>query len=254
MPTLGWDSVTLSTAPIPSGGELCAHLPEAALRALGAEDVLITIFFSAVAGPNWPETGFDDAVFPISASNDAHECSDRPELEVHWGSWSIGDTGVYLLAAFGDEIGAERRTEAWTVLSSLRPGSGDNFCVATRPADPDWIPPAPYNATPSDPATVWYGSPDLWTPLRRDGTYPPRKSVWWSQHIAAGDTEVAVQFERIDINPHEVVRQTGSGVSFTPEDGSFVIAGLEPDTPGCWRVTASHSGTQLSYVYWVPQV
>lgn len=34
-----------------------------------------------------------------------------------------------------------------------------------------------------------------------------------------------------------------------PADGWFMIAGIDPDEPGCWRVTAAYSGVELSYVY-----
>ena len=40
--------------------------------------------------------------------------------------------------------------------------------------------------------------------------------------------------------------------AYTPEDRWFMIAGIDPNTPGCWRVTATYKGATLSYVYELP--
>jgi hypothetical protein len=50
----------------------------------------------------------------------------------------------------------------------------------------------------------------------------------------------------VDAPPIEGERSTNA---FTPEDGSFMIVGFDPNSPGCWEVTASYKGTTLSYVY-----
>ncbi len=35
----------------------------------------------------------------------------------------------------------------------------------------------------------------------------------------------------------------------TFEDGVFMIAGIDPEIPGCWQVTATYRDAELSYVY-----
>ncbi len=254
MPALGWDSITLSTSPIPTGSTRCAHMPEAALRELGPGEALVSVFMSGVEGAAWPDDGFDDLVFPVTARTEAAECAGREDLQIHWGPWSIEGTGVYVLVAFGTDVAPEVRSETWGVLWSLRPGSLSNTCVVTRPTEPDWTPPAPYNPTPSASTFAWFGGPDLWTPLQSElpWTYVPRKSVWWSRHFTVDDAAVDVVFERIDTDSTDVVELNGSGVSHTLGDGYFVVAGIEPDETGCWRVTASTHVAEVSYVFWVP--
>ncbi len=38
----------------------------------------------------------------------------------------------------------------------------------------------------------------------------------------------------------------------TPEDGWFMIAGIDPDSEGCWPVTAEYRGATLSYIDQLP--
>ncbi len=262
MPNLTWDSLTLATFPLRTGGATCAQVPENALRDLGSDDVLISVFFTGIApGPDTdrrPDGGFDDDVFPSSGpGTDAAECSDRQDLEIHWGPWAINNHITYLLVAFGADVSAETRTQAWEILSSLQPGattSGGN-CVTTRPDQPAFVPPDPYPATPSDESLGWFGTDALWTALSFDGTYAPRKSVWWSSRYGGGTKEpqpdISVVFERID-GVRRVVTGGSPGTGATTVDGWFMIAAIDPRESGCWRVTATYRGVSLGYVYQVP--
>ncbi len=257
MPNLSWDSVTLATFPLVPGGDNCAHLPENSLRALGSRDALISIFLSRTVGSDarpWPADGFDAAVFPQAGGPvDAHECAQRPELTVHWGPWLHGSEGMYVLVAFGDETPEAVRNQAWKILSSLIvPETRDPAapCIATRPLQPGLTVPPSHPDTPV--FGVWYGTDELWTVLQADAGYLPRKSVWWSRRFPGGveeeQPEITVTWERLDADETIIAGPPGTN-AFTSEEGWFMIAGIDPQTAGCWRVTARYKGAQLSYVY-----
>jgi len=101
---------------------------------------------------------------------------------------------------------------------------------------------------------VWYGSKELWTALAIDGDHSPRKSVWWSVNfpggVAQGEPEVWVTWSRLDAGETTVMDNDGKATNaFTPEEGWFMIAGGDPQEPGCWEVEATYKGATLSYVY-----
>jgi hypothetical protein len=278
MPNLGWRSLTLATFPIRSGESQCAHMPTNALQDLGPEDSLISIFAagqSALSGAGlWPETGFDDTVFPAAArgGTGAQVCADRPDLEVHWGAWELAGEGLYVLVAFGADVDAEQRTQTWNVLSSLDNNGRDavdhGFCVVTRPTLTGFVPSAsypavpplsdskPYPSSPATPGNLWYGDSALWTALHVDGDSGRRKDVWWSSDFQGGTEEprpdITVTYERIDIDL-PTVREAERGTNaFTEGDGWFMIAGIDSNEPGCWQVTAEYRDATLSYVFQVP--
>lgn len=127
-------------------------------------------------------------------------------------------------------------------------------CPVTVPSG-DFMPPAPYPEQPAADGGVWYGSSELWTVLDADGDYLPRKSVWWSENFEGGhrepDPEISVTWERLDAPDAPLVTADGGTNAHTFADGWFIIAGLDPGASGCWRVTASYAGAELSYVYFV---
>lgn len=125
-------------------------------------------------------------------------------------------------------------------------------CPVTDAAAAPFTPPAPYPATPTNAQAVWYGTPELWTVV--PDTPGPQKSVWWSVDFEGGATEerpeIEVVYERLDDpNSDPVVNESPGTNAHTGADGWFMINGLQPDQPGCWRVTATYRGTELSYVY-----
>ncbi len=256
MPDLGWTSVTVATFPLRPGGAECAHMPENALRDLGPQDVLLSVFFGGAGpeSPSWPEGGFNDEVFPAAdSSTDAHECAGRPELEVHWGAWGTGGQGSYLLAVFGDDVADDVRRQAWATLSSLSAvdmeGTGP-MCVVTVPPEPGLVVP---DTHPEEPVFgVWYGTPDLWTVLETDGSYGPRKSLWWSANFPGGADEerpeVFVTWRRLDRAEPILTDNSAATNAYTAEDGWFMIAGIDPEESGCWEITATYKGATLSYV------
>ncbi len=129
---------------------------------------------------------------------------------------------------------------------------GASVCPVTVPAS-GFVPPPGYPETPSLPGHVWYGTPDLWTSLPVDGSYQPRKSVWWSVNFGGGRLEerpaISVRWNRLG-QPAERDEHPAPGTnSYTVADGWFMMAGVDPDVGGCWQVTATYRGATLSYVY-----
>ncbi len=261
LPGLGPTSLTLATIPLSdAAGGACGSVPEEALRRLGSDDALVTLVFygpKAVHAPPWPDSGFDESSFPADPARPVEDCDLPGGVEVHAGEWSQGGQGVGVLAAFGTEVTAERQAEAWAAVSSLQPEHGDAAgrpaCVVTRPTEPGLTVPDEWPERPS--SGVWYGTEALWTALPTDGSSPtPRKSVWWSTRFQGGSREptpeINVTWERLDA-PAPTVQALSQGTNaHSVEDGSFMIAGIDPLTAGCWSVTASYRGANLSYVYW----
>ncbi|MGH8913442.1 MAG: hypothetical protein ACRDZM_02895, partial [Acidimicrobiia bacterium] len=55
---------------------------------------------------------------------------------------------------------------------------------------------------------------------------------------------------RLDTDEPVVIDNGGKATNaFTPEEGWFMIAGGDPNEPGCWEVEATYKGATLSYVY-----
>jgi len=147
-------------------------------------------------------------------------------------------------------------------------GQTDSECPVTIPPQPGFVASEPEKVTYSEhfPAPdpwpseyphegmVWYGSEELWTALAIDGDHSPRKSVWWSDNfpggVVEGEPEVWVTWTGLDTDEPTVIDNGGKATNaFTPEEGWFMIAGGDPNEPGCWEVEASYKGANLSYVY-----
>ena len=114
--------------------------------------------------------------------------------------------------------------------------------------------PDPYPRQYPHEGMVWYGSEDLWTALPVDGEYEARKSVWWSANFPGGTVEeqpeVWVTWTRLDSDEPVVVDNDGRATNaHTAVEGWFMIAGIDPDEPGCWKVEATYKDASLSYVY-----
>lgn len=258
-----FDSMTLATFPIAIGDPTCPHIPTLALMDVGPTDALVSVTFSNLTASHideWPDPGYGDADLAIVAdSSDLRTCSGRNDLEIH--SSPTSAAGAVVTVAFGEDVTDELRSETWAVVTSLRPLWGADralggTCVVTVPLLPGLTPPDPWNPMPFGGVSAWFGTPDLWTPLDIAGEYAPRKSVWWSQHFTDSSAEpqpaIGVAYERLD-EPADLILSGPPGTNAsTTEDGLFMIGGIDPEIPGCWRVTATYKESSLSYVYHRP--
>lgn len=143
-------------------------------------------------------------------------------------------------------------SEASTPSISRPGGFVDGVCVPTI-VERELVPPEPYPATRESHDLVWFGTSALWTALDLDGTHSvPRKSAWWSERFLGGELEqipdITVEWQRLDTQGH-VVTSTRANNGWTASEGWFMLAGFEPESPGCWKVTATYKGATLSFIY-----
>ncbi|MCO8128907.1 hypothetical protein NHL50_16975 [Acidimicrobiia bacterium EGI L10123] len=260
MPNLGWDSLTIATIPLEHGGERCAQVPEQALRDLGAEDALVSIFFNvspADSASPWPSEVSD---LPGLENSDPAECADRSDLQIRWAHIERAEVAFYVLVALGPDASDAVREEASAALRSFQPVGGSNAarapeCVVTVPpaVQPD-LPTA--EGVAAGPGKGWVGTEDLWTVLPLSGVHQQRKSAWWSQHFPGGSVEerpeLRVTWDRQDEAVPSIVAEPPGQNGYGMEAGWFMLNGIDPDARGCWKVTAEYKGHRLSYVYWNP--
>lgn len=171
--------------------------------------------------------------------------------------WSAGcgNTAVDPVTGVGAAPAPTRTTTAPEATESPATSSPRFECPVTRPPVPGLAVPEPYPDQPSQ--GVWYGTEELWTVLEPDGTYFPRKGVFWSAKFGGGTVEeqpgLGVTWRRLDeVSPLLSAGPPGTN-AYTPEDGWFMMAGIDPDDRGCWEVTATYRGATLSYVYLRPE-
>lgn len=265
MPNLGWDSLTIATIPLEHGGERCAQVPEQALRDLGGEDALISFFFNVSptnSADPWP-SGVSD--LHALENSDPAECADRSDLEIRWAQVERAGVAFYVLVALGPDVSDAVREEASSALRSFAPLGESNSattpeCVVTVPSvrQPDLPLPVDQDLVEGviGQRAGWVGTADLWTALPNSGIHLPRKSIWWSEHFPGGLVEprppLRVIWERLDNEAPSIVAESPGTNGPSPDRGFFMLNGIDPDEPGCWKVTAEYKGHELSYVYWNP--
>jgi hypothetical protein len=135
-------------------------------------------------------------------------------------------------------------------------------CRITRPPDPPFVPPAPYSTLEGSVGDFWYGTPALWTALRRDGTWElpyndgayGQKVFWWRQgYDWRGEPQppLTVTGRRIDGSAGPLVASSATN-AFAKDIGSAMLVGVRIPAAGCWQVTGRIEGADLSFVVWVP--
>ncbi len=133
-------------------------------------------------------------------------------------------------------------------------------CPVTRAPQPPFVPPAPYPALPPGGGQFWFGTRKLWTWLPNDGTWRlgsagmpgfPQKLFWWREGYwwrADPAPVLRVTGKRLDAPAPDFVVTT-AGASYREEDlKSFMIAGVDFPTVGCWKVTGRFKGDELTFV------
>lgn len=138
------------------------------------------------------------------------------------------------------------------VVNKAEAAKPEKTCPVTLPTD-SFTPPKPYTAEYPHEELVWYGTDGLWTALALDGRHGPRKGAFWSTAFPGGQKEqrpaLEVTWTRLDGDEQRVIEAHDATNAYTVEEGWFMIGGIDPDEPGCWRVDASYKGATLSYVY-----
>ena len=175
----------------------------------------------------------------------------------------IVTAAIVMLLLSGCGLTPERQSSA--DQSTPSPTTRDvDGCPLTLPPRPGFVPPQPYPPEPGF-EQVWYGTPALWTilkpqgevwrnlPVGKDGSVG-NKALWFSESFStsqgedfSGDADVTVTAVRLDGSAPKVVEE-GGVPSFNRDIKNFMLVGLILPESGCWEVTASYQGTELSYV------
>ena len=132
-------------------------------------------------------------------------------------------------------------------------------CRLTRP-DPPFVPPAPFMSEP--PAyygSAWFGRADLWTMLSFGGEdwhdlpHNPegltQKTFWWSADWPFRkelEPAITVVGRRLDGAGQFSAGDPGTNAS--ADFGTAMLVGVDVPTAGCWQITATYRGAELSYV------
>ena len=132
-------------------------------------------------------------------------------------------------------------------------------CALTRP-NPPFVPPEPFMSKP--PAyygSAWFGRADLWTMLSFGGEdwhdlpHTPegltQKTFWWSANWPFRkelEPAITVVGRRLD-GPGQF-SAGDPGTNATADFGTAMLVGVDVPTAGCWEITATYRGAELSYV------
>lgn len=158
-------------------------------------------------------------------------------------------------------------------MESSPPGD----CPITRPAKPPFIPPAPHSdgrALSQD--TFFYGTPELWTVLRYDGTWSnlpyhggyhyhggryqqedghyTEKVFWWRDGYSwMTEPRPALEMSGRRLDAEAPPLQAGRATNaFNAADiRSAMLTGVGIPTSGCWEITGEYRDAVLSFVVWV---
>lgn len=133
------------------------------------------------------------------------------------------------------------------------------FCPVTRP-EPAFTAPLPSPAKPpANYRSDWFGTAELYTMLRPGGEvwrglpHNPdgliQKTFWWSANWpfrAEPEPDITVVGARLDGPGRFEAGHPGTNAS--ADFGVAMLVGVDIPTAGCWRLTATYRGAELSYV------
>ncbi|HEV1288294.1 MAG TPA: hypothetical protein VNU44_23420 [Bryobacteraceae bacterium] len=136
-------------------------------------------------------------------------------------------------------------------------------CPVTKPPNPAFIPPAPYQVNAGLDA-FWYGDKDLWTVLPVDGSrngLPYRKNEGYSNKLflwKQGYDGVKEPEPDITVVVRPLLGQPPTATSHYGTNAFFdhtwqMLTGVTFPATGCWEVTASNAGHKLTFVLSIQQ-
>jgi hypothetical protein len=138
------------------------------------------------------------------------------------------------------------------------PGVASNTCSTTRPPEAPLQAPAPDAVPPEFAGQFLYGTTDLWTVLRSDGTWSglpidskgyTQKVFWWSAHYGAGEgpsPALTVTGKRLGAETGPLIASAATNAS--ADLGPAMLVGVVLPAPGCWQITGHYQGHDLSFV------
>jgi VWFA-related protein len=133
-------------------------------------------------------------------------------------------------------------------------------CPVTLPGTPPFVPPSPYPREAPAPDAFWHGTNALWTFVPANGRWPslPRGERGYRQKVFLwrpgynGRAEqwpaVTVTGRRLDDDAGSLVVEEATNAFHRDFGGWAMLVGVEIPTLGCWQLTATHRGEQLTFV------
>lgn len=154
-------------------------------------------------------------------------------------------------------------TKSLTIAATILPNNPPTTCPITNPSNMPFTPPSPYPATPPSNyvGEFWYGTPELWTMLRTDGTWSSlpqsgvgytQKVFWWRQGYDMNtepNPKLTVTGKRLDAQAPPL--SASSATNASADFGEAMLVGVDIPTFGCWEITGQYNGTELSFVVWI---
>jgi hypothetical protein len=124
-PALGDPREVLSvgTFPLRYRELVCANLPGSALEDLGPGDAFVTLQERGLEpGSTWSDFPPRPAHFGASLGgpSEVSACVPAAHFSDHWFGFSDAGRHFHVLVAFGPEVSATTRTQAWEILDGLR--------------------------------------------------------------------------------------------------------------------------------------
>jgi hypothetical protein len=165
-------------------------------------------------------------------------------------------------SVFARELSLETLTDETPSTSSSLLTQQPEACPLTKPQEPAFIPPPPYQQESISAGSFWYGTEALWVSLRHNGTWAElpyrnegyvQKILWWSEGFdpyAEPSPEFTTTLRRLD-QPGPSLVQTGASHGWHPQLVSFIVGGAHIPSTGCWEVTGQYKDAVLSFVVWV---
>jgi len=204
--------------------------------------------------------------FAVTAADVERRLAERPRRFPRWLAFAVVPLGTALVVAvlFATPRHAPVTTSIPTpATASAREAMPPASCPITKRPVPAFVPPARFPATaPGSPGSFWYGRDELWTVVHNDGLWGGvrdasggygNKSFWWSAAYTVDEEPqpaLLVLARRLDGSE---TAQSGEATNAAASDiGSAMLTGLTVPTSGCWQITGSYRGHELSYVVWVP--
>jgi hypothetical protein len=170
--------------------------------------------------------------------------------------WSAGDL-TYRLESALSLVEAVRIAESLAVLSEPAPDGGYENCPVTLPADSPYTPLPPYPSTPPHTRYFWYGSDSLWLMLPVDGKWKQlaygEKLFWWREGFDGSveqQPELVVSARRLDGAAAPVATRPRATNAYHPDFHWAILTGLHLPSYGCWEITGSYHGSELSFTIW----
>lgn len=240
--------VTFGTGPLEVGGQDCAQVPEAAVEAMGPDDVLVTVQRrdDPDGYPPRPQQ-FDEFTLDRLAFGECFDNRDR--IDFAGVDFATADDGYTAYAFFGVQAGTEQRSRVLRMLNTFRVGQpGDDMACTTEPVPASKLPADVrgwgQDADVTGAATLWAAVPNSdWITYNPDpptAGYPYGLKQSWFR-TASG--QVTIDVERLD-GPGDATIRVPDGYG---TDG-FQVSGIEFDTPGCWRIVGT-DGTSATTIH-----